>query len=46
MEDGTDASDGEPLLKHVSASDGTPEPIEPQLLFLRAVPLIYSKQFI
>ena len=35
MENGTDGSDGEPLLKHVSVSDDTPEPIEPQLLFLR-----------
>ncbi|KAJ3509080.1 hypothetical protein NLJ89_g5407 [Agrocybe chaxingu] len=35
MENGLDSSDGEPLLKHPSVLDDAPEPIEPQLLFLR-----------
>ncbi|KJA28368.1 hypothetical protein HYPSUDRAFT_177379 [Hypholoma sublateritium FD-334 SS-4] len=35
MENGTDGSDGEPFPKHPSVSDDAPEPIEPQLLFLR-----------
>ena len=30
-----DGSDGEPLLKHPSVLDDAPDPIEPQLLFLR-----------
>ena len=34
--DGTvDSSDGEPLLKHPSVLEDAPDPIEPQLLFLR-----------
>ena len=34
--DGTvDGSDGEPLLKHPSVLEDAPDPIEPQLLFLR-----------
>ncbi|KDR85770.1 hypothetical protein GALMADRAFT_132424 [Galerina marginata CBS 339.88] len=33
--DGVDGSDGEPLLKHPSVLEDAPEPIEPQLLFLR-----------
>ncbi|KAF8910173.1 hypothetical protein CPB84DRAFT_1724033 [Gymnopilus junonius] len=33
--DGVDNSDGEPLLKHPSVLEDAPDPIEPQLLFLR-----------
>lgn len=35
MEGTVDGSDGEPLLKHPSVLDDAPDPIEPQLLFLR-----------
>ncbi|CAA7264867.1 unnamed protein product [Cyclocybe aegerita] len=35
MENNLDSSDGEPLLKHPSVLDDAPNPIEPQLLFLR-----------
>lgn len=35
MENATDGSDGEPFPKHPSVFDDAPEPIEPQLLFLR-----------
>jgi hypothetical protein len=35
MEGTIDGSDGEPLLKHPSVLDNAPDPIEPQLLFLR-----------
>ncbi|KAF9479420.1 hypothetical protein BDN70DRAFT_993468 [Pholiota conissans] len=35
MENGADGSDGEPYLKHASVLDDAPDPIEPQLLFLR-----------
>ncbi|PPQ79421.1 hypothetical protein CVT25_002691 [Psilocybe cyanescens] len=35
MENGIDGSDGEPLLKHPSILEDAPDPIEPQLLFLR-----------
>ena len=35
MEGAVDGSDGEPLLKHPSVLDDAPDPIEPQLLFLR-----------
>ncbi|KAF8955209.1 hypothetical protein BDZ97DRAFT_1859464 [Flammula alnicola] len=35
MENGVDGSDGEPILKHPSVLDDAPDPIEPQLLFLR-----------
>ncbi|KAF8204060.1 hypothetical protein BJ912DRAFT_1137953 [Pholiota molesta] len=35
MENGADGSDGEPLLKHASILEDAPDPIEPQLLFLR-----------
>jgi len=35
MENGVDSSDGEPLLKHPSVLEDAPDPIEPQLLFLR-----------
>ncbi|KAH9486231.1 hypothetical protein JR316_0000295 [Psilocybe cubensis] len=35
MENGVEGSDGEPFLKHPSVLEDAPDPIEPQLLFLR-----------
>lgn len=35
MDNGLDGSDGEPYLKHPSVLEDAPDPIEPQLLFLR-----------
>lgn len=35
MENGADGSDGESLLQHASILEDAPDPIEPQLLFLR-----------
>ncbi|KAF8167316.1 hypothetical protein B0H34DRAFT_779131 [Crassisporium funariophilum] len=45
IDNSVDSSDGEPLLKHPSVLDDAPDPIEPQLLFLRGAAYLQQAVF-